>query len=271
MPSDEIDPKHLVNVTAESFETPALTHPLKFPVPYNETPAGQGNYSRAWNMIQYVFDLPNPRLFPPLAGVSSDDARVLDRYVHSAHELAEGSFLTFPIKLTIRFNQSDVWVENQNFPSNEIVRGFSVMFRQIYSDDELASFNKVTRILGRVNQAAGDEHIDLRNEHLRSWRRASGRMRANHLKVLVGRKQEDEHSISWGTLPQEDISPAQIISQYNYGDDIHWGKHRDAIDAFKSDPTFSANRRLDFFDAVEHLAHLYLGFGVLVGAARDEA
>ncbi len=257
-------------MSAASFETPALSHPLKFPVPYSDTAAGQGNYSRAWNMIQYVFDLPDPRSFPPLVEMSNDEARVLDRYVHSVRELADGSFLTFPIRLTIRFNQSDVWVENQNFPTNEVVRGFSVMFRQIYSDDEHASFNKVARILGKVNHAAGDGHADLRIDHLKAWRRASGMMRANHLKVLVGRKQEDEHSISWGTLPQEDHSPAQIISQYNYGDDIHWGKHRDAVAAFNSDPAFSANRRLDFFDAVEHLAHLYLGFGVLVKAAQGK-
>lgn len=268
MPSDAVDPKNLVTLSAASFETPALSHPLKFPVPYGDTAAGQGNTSRAWNMIQYVFDLPNPRLFPPLPEVSSDDARVLDRYVHSARELADGTFLTFPIRLTIRFNRGDVWVENQNFPSNEVVRGFSVMFRQIYSDGELASFNKVTRILGRVNQEAGDDHVSHRVEHLRAWRRASGMMRANHLKVLVGRKQEDEYSISWGSLPQEDRSPAEIISQYNYGDDIHWGKHRDAVAVFNSDPAFAASRRLDFFDAVEHLAHLYLGFGVLVRAAR---
>jgi hypothetical protein len=58
-----------------------------------------------------------------------------------------------------------------------------------------------------------------------------------------------------------------LISIYNYGDDIHWGEKRQQVAAWNEFPFDSAWTRMACFEAMNGLAHIYLGFAQLVDAA----
>ncbi len=50
-------------------------------------------------------------------------------------------------------------------------------------------------------------------------------------------------------------------------EDIHWGKRRDDLSALGVDDFNQAWARMHFFEAASGLAHLYMGFAVLVRSA----
>ena len=62
------------------------------------------------------------------------------------------------------------------------------------------------------------------------------------------------------------MSPVQVISAYQYGDLIHWDDDSKLV-AVANDPLLHARRRIDFLEAVVGLAHVYLGFSLVVQAA----
>jgi hypothetical protein len=135
------DDDEVMHLTAHSYETLAADHPLAFPVPFGQFQRAQG-FEQNWHYIHYVFDLPDPRTFPPLPHVlEAEDIAILRRYRDAARGPAEGSFLRHPIELSISFDQHSATPTTTNFPQAENIRGFSVLFRQIYEPNEPASFN----------------------------------------------------------------------------------------------------------------------------------
>ena len=167
-----------IQIRARSIETLAADHPIGFPPPFSAHSESPGAFEATWHLIQFVFGLPDPRAFPPLSEAAPPEAlAVLRRYTYAAAELAESAFLAHPTGVTV--NVLDDGVEEQierSFPPRENVRGFSVLFRQFYSDEEAASFKKVQSTLGLLNQQAADSSVDIRRDFLRSWGRAAGRL-----------------------------------------------------------------------------------------------
>ncbi|WP_134768591.1 hypothetical protein [Nocardioides sp. 1609] len=258
-----------VTLRASSFETLAADHPLAFPVPYGQMVSPSTVFEGVWHYLQYVFDFHNPADFVPIpAGVlTDDDRRTLERYLRCSRGLADGQFLRHPLKLEVSFGggREGTEVVGQDFPHAENIRGFSVLFRQLNENGEGASFHRAQTILRQAAQRADDDHTDLRIERITEWARAVGRLRAFQLHVLVGQRLVREGRYRHeGPFPGEEMSPAFLISRYNYGEDIHWGKHRDEVDALSHDPFMASWTRMLFFDAVAGLAHTFLGFSLLV-------
>ena len=259
-----------IQLRARSIETLAADHPIGFPSPLAEHSANPEAFEFNWHLIQFVFGLPDPRGFPPLtAAVPADTLTVLRRYTSAAAELAESAFLVHPSGVTV--NVLNGGLEEQigrSFPPRENVRGFSVLFRQFYSDEEAASFKKAQSKLGQLNQQTGDSSVDLRRDYLRSWGRAAGRLRGYSLKLLVAKRLEELGKIGPGPHANEHLpGPEMLISIYNYGDDIHWGEKRQQVAAWDASPFDSAWTRMACFEAMAGLARIYLGFAQLVDAA----
>ena len=67
----------------------------------------------------------------------------------------------------------------------------------------------------------------------------------------------------------EDVSPTSLISIFQYGDLIHWGKRGDDHKALMEQNSFFAQRdQMDYLESVIQLSHFYLGYSLLVRAAR---
>lgn len=255
-----------VRVTVRSFEILAADCPLSFGAPFSRAPGDHFEYW--WHLIQYAFELPDPRTFPPLQPLPPQPDRVvLDRYIAAASDLADSHTLHYPTKLTVEVHPERGEEKIvQSSPPNENIRGFSVLLRQFHSTGETASFNNVQRILRHANETSSDTERDNRTMHLRAWGRAAGQLRAFQLKVLVGRRLQDEGKFAKGP-PGDGQSPNMLISLFNYGEDIHWGRRREAVSTLNADAFHAAWTRMQFFEGVTGLAHVYLGFSLLVRQA----
>jgi hypothetical protein len=95
-----------------------------------------------------------------------------------------------------------------------------------------------------------------------------------NLRVRVGQRLQEDGRWPDGAFPGQSsdrvLGPEQLISAYQCGDLIHWGDKRSVLEAAAADPFESAWQRMLFLHAVGGLAHLYLGFAVLVQAAAPE-
>jgi hypothetical protein len=230
-----------------------------------------------WHLIQFVFNLPDPRAFPSFAQAISDDSLVvLRRYSAAAKDLAESAFLAHSTSVTVHVHDDGMGEEvEKSFPPKENVRGFSVLFRQFYANDEAASFKAVQGRLWELNKRADDELAEPRGEWLRAWGKAVGKLRGYSLKLLVGMQLQAQGRLPPGPRPNEHLpGPEMLISVYNYGEDIHWGEKRSQVAAWNESPFDSVWMRMACFEAMAGLAYVYLGFAQLVDAvtaAHDAA
>lgn len=60
-----------------------------------------------------------------------------------------------------------------------------MLFRQFYSDDEAASFDRARKTLGEVAAQIDEGERDRLLEQLKAWKKAAGRMRGRQLEMLV--------------------------------------------------------------------------------------
>ena len=262
-----------IPIQAVSFESLAADYPIGFPPPLAEHSANPEAFDFNWHLIQFVFNLPDPRSFPPMARpIPEDAAMVLRRYRDVAIDLAESAFLAHPTKVTVSMLGDDLDEQvEKSFPPKENIRGFSVLFRQFYSNEEAASFNGVQGTLRRLNNGVADDAVSMRNEQLTAWNRAAGKLRGFPLKLLVGKRLQEQGQLPAGPLPNEHLpAPEMLISIYSYGDDIHWGRQREQVAAYGKSTFDSAWTRMACFEAMVGLAYVYLGFAQIVDAAlRD--
>jgi hypothetical protein len=259
-----------IPIRAVSIETLAADHPIGFPPPFAEHSDDPEAFEANWHLIQFVFNLPDPRAFPPFSeAIPEDLLAVLRRYVSAAAELAESAFLAHPtgVTVTVLNNGLEEQIE-KSFPPGENVRGFSVLFRQFYANDEAASCKAVHNVLWRLNKQAADGWVDLRGEYLEARARAAGRLRGYSLKLLVSKRLAEVGRIGPGPHANEHLpGPEMLISTYSYGEDIHWGKQRGQVAAYGKSAFDSAWTRMACFEAMVGLTHIYLGFTQLVAAA----
>lgn len=254
-----------VAITAHSYETLALNTTLAYPAPYSSREGDHFDYW--WHLIQYAFDLPDPSTFPELP-ISAEDLPLVKRYCSAADDLAGSQFLAHPTQLSISFNENSHELVTKVYPPTENVRGFSVLLRQFHSNKETACFHKVQGALRRAcTLLPTATESQLASRHLGLWARAAGQARGTLIKVLVGRRLIERGLMGPGPVPAEDESPERLISLFNYGEDIHWGKRRDDLSALGVDDFTQAWARMNFFEAASGLAHLYMGFAVLARSA----
>jgi len=155
----------------------------------------------------------------------------------------------------------------------DVTVGFMVLLRQCYADDEEASFSKVRKVIERrLHDKSDVASLGV----LKAWRRAHGKLKTHSLEELV-----QEQLIADKRMPAEmpnpdgqmesavvraPAPPAQLLLTFWYGDQLHWGKNREALRALQSDPFDSATWDIAARQAALDLAHFYLGFALLVDA-----
>jgi hypothetical protein len=261
-----------IRVEARSFEWLATSKTtLRFPAPLASRAPDPSGFEFWWKMLEFVFALPAPGTFPPLPKPPKQaDSEVLERFIHTAEELAESSLLSGRNELTVNIGDSGLAesVETQ-FSTSEITRGFTTLFRQMHSKEKSdpARFLRVHEILRTTTERAKDDRSDERLGELDAWKKARASLLQENLKVRVGQKLRAEGQWPAGIPGEGEMSPQTLISAYQYGDLIHWGYHRDKLEAVKNDRFEEAMQRMSFLDAASGLSHLYMGFSLVVRSA----
>jgi len=258
-----------ITFTATEWRGTVLPQPLDFPPPYVENAKDQEGFSYWWQLIKYVFDLPDPHLFPPLSGFSAEERIVLLRYVAMCRELAESTVLSYEGGIEFKTKNGNVTFTADE-PPREAIRGTVVLFRQLASDDERASYSTVRKIIGRRIHEVVDEHSGQRDEWQRRWNRARAALMSGMLTAMADRKVIDSMGGSRDVpVPGEDVRPTELISLFQYGDLIHWDKQREAMGALVADDFMHKFRTLQFLEVIIQLSHVYLGYSILVRRALD--
>jgi hypothetical protein len=62
---------------------------------------------------------------------------------------------------------------------------------------------------------------------------------------------------------------SEIVSEYLYGEHLHWGKHAQTLEVRKNSEFQDAWMRIAFLETAKALSHLYFGFAVLVETATE--
>jgi hypothetical protein len=262
---------HLENVTfnVSTYRDTALPYPLAFPPPYADRSDKPLGYAHWWQYMQLVFDLPDPSKFPRLDSFSSEENLVLDRFMETCEELSEATILSHDTNMTITLNDGEPDIV-ANFPKKEAIRGAAVLFRQLNSPDELASYGKARNIISRHTREMADHDRDQRKEWQARWGRAAGKLNAQLLTAMADRKVLTQMGAHPDTpVVGEDVSPTTLISIFQYGDLIHWGRRGEDHRALMTQDSVLAQRdTMNYLESVIQLSHYYLGYSLLVRAAR---
>jgi hypothetical protein len=263
-----------VKITAKSFEWLAVsTTKLPYPHPLSEKAPNPEGFAFWWTMMETVFELPNPAEFPPFSlPPKTADRQVLERFIHAAEEISQSQLLSEGGGMTVNFTPDGIENVETDFVTSEITRGFTTLLRQMHSNEKSdpARFVRVLEILKQTNERGKDELMGERDRLLGLWRKARASLLQETLKVRVGQKLRDQGRMPPGIPGEGGMSPQTLITAYQYGDLIHWGHPRSVIEDIADDPFESAHQQMNFMEAVSGLAHLYMGFSVLVKAALRE-
>jgi hypothetical protein len=268
---DEGDQLHLKVHAPEKLITDRLEP--RFPPPFSDYVTMPQVFDFWWKQLDYVFGLADPRSFPPLpTPLSAGEHAIIRRYVRVAAELAESGVLnglgegfnvrwpygvTGPEEIETRFSRKDLQV------------GFAGLLRQCDSPKERAHFERVRGIIWAAVNTAQDDRHDERIKQLRAWSYAAKALHKKSLNQLVREKLAEE---GWRVFEyDEEHSPMQLLSFYNYGELLHWDRDRDVLGEFERDKYVESDRRLAYLEAGGALGHLYVGFGELARHAIGEA
>lgn len=267
MPDDEI------TIQARAFSDLIQDDPPRFDPPQlpGLTPHAAAYW---WRQIAYAFPVRDPRLFPAIGRgeFSVEQLEVLDRYLEAVRELGASEVLNGEHRINIGLDKDDGESVEAAFPKGENLRGFSVLFRQFYSDDETASFDNARKVLGETAVKVDDISHEQRLDDLKRWKKVHARMHGTQLEMLVLEQMVKDERIPPSALELHRQNPAYLISLYNYGDLIHFGRKREKLkEVISGGPVEENWTKMEFLISVAGLCHLYVGFGVLIEAALRTA
>jgi hypothetical protein len=266
----------LVTVTARSWEALAADEALRFPIPSTEAPGDAAAVDYWWRLIQYATDVQDPAQFAPF-NHDLDDALLAacDRYVRTARGVAGSVALNHGGGMTVRIGDDGLTETiDADLPPADAVAGFAALLRHFYSPEEKASFRAVSNLLNRENTLRADDRSTTRAAALKAWQEIEGRSRRRSIQ-----NQAIQRLIVNGVAPRDpDLEtypdpapPEEIISDYFYGDHLHWGRKAAVVDQRATDPFTDAYFRTAFLNAAAGLAHIYIGFAALVETATSTA
>jgi hypothetical protein len=239
---------------------------LNFAPPFATLASNAEGFNFWWMQMQYVFDLPNPHRFPKLRIADCGDAKRLRRYERVCEELAQSTLLSYNGGFTLSWKQGDdaPRVET-DAPPVEVIRGVCATFRQVASDNELASYTSVRKIIGAAIEVQDDEHRDQRREWQKRWNRARGQLNMFSLKYLAESKIHAElgHRSPGESATDADARPLALIKKFQYGDLLHWGDTRDDLEDLQQDAVQYAIAFHQFLTSVIQLSHFYLGYACI--------
>lgn len=254
-----------------------VRRPLRFEPPLIEISLAPDGFRFWWSQIEAIFDIGDPREFPAFPAaptLPAEERSTLDRYVAKSRELAASAALNADGGISVEIsddNQTET--VHVDLPAPDLVAGFAALFRQFYAPDERASFRAVSGLLMRRAKEVQDDDSAARVEELKRWGKAAGKLRMFSVERLAHEKLIDEgrfpafEEITAGTYPDPE-NPQQVISTFFYGEHLHWGEDKAAIIQQRKEDAFEdARSKLFFLQAASGLAHLYLGYSVLISAA----
>ncbi len=173
--------------------------------------------------------------------------------------------------VTFRIGEDGEALVETTKSSRESLRGFIVLFRQLYANDETASYHDVVGIISKAIKATNDEDRELRDDIIRPWRRAHGLLMQQRIEAIVARKFVNSEYIGQGDspvpIPFEHARPTELISRYMYGDLVHFGSKRDALKSIGASELEIELDYMNFLEAATGLSHFYLGFSRLLARA----
>lgn len=266
-----------IEVKAVAFSHLVQSRELKWQPPMRELLQDPSAADFVWRRLQYVFPLPDPATFPAVdLQLEPGDEPACRRFVAQARDLAGTSLMSAKetLNVTIPDQPGEAEVVETDFSAKDITAGFMVLFRQCYSHDDEASFLRVAKALGAALHRAG--RADLA-QIVKQWRKAQALLRRKTLEELVQEQLIEDGQMparsqapngSWNSnVVRPPDTPHNLLTQHWYGDQIHWGSHREAISALSADPFKAALSDFTAREAAADLAHIYLGFAVLVERA----
>ena len=261
----------MVTLKAESTQGYVVrTRALRFPAPMVDQAQNPKAFEYWWSQLGFVFDLEDPSLGVPVDRLlNADEERVLQRYVATAKILARSALLSASDRVTFSVaGPSEKGSVEASFSAPDQVAGFAAYFRQLYDNDEPASFQRAMAIL---LDPLGSRGASVVNETaLRRWSFAVRELHRKPMELLILESLSEVGE--WSPLSDTDRlgfadqRPERIISQYLYGDAIHWGKHAEVLEERKLSEFEDARMRMSFLEATAALGHVYIGFAVLVEA-----
>lgn len=243
----------------------------RFTPPYAELATDPNAFLFQWAKLTYAFGLSDPAEFPALpTALSAKDSASVERYIHACQELAGYSLLSTDGGLSINVVNGEVKDLNVEGPPKESLRGFAVLFRQMHSDnDEPASYTVVKNILGTASRSADDGLADTRLDFIKRWNGARAKLLQFTLTDIARSKLYSARSAQAEfTDIKCEHSPMQLISLFNYGEYIHWGKRRDDHRSAFENPVLGALLEFQYHESLVGLSHFYLGFAKVLEAAR---
>jgi hypothetical protein len=245
---------------------------LPFQPPMIEESSHGEAFDFHWRVLDYIFGLPDPREFPALGGPLPDEEQeVVNRYVRTARDLAGSGVLNAAGEgLTVQL-EDETDAEHVKLKLSERDRqvGFAALLRHCDSKNERASFPSVADILWRATERESGVQSE-RQEVLKAWRRAVGKLHGKSMDQLLREKLADEEGM--GVLAYEEVdSPNLLLSAFDYGDLLHWDRKRAVVAEWEQDEFLGGERRLAFLTAAAALAHVYIGFAVLAETATSRA
>jgi hypothetical protein len=229
---------------------------------------GPENGDITWRRLQYVFRLPDPHAFPPL-GVTwnADESEMLSQYVRHAEKLAGASLLGASDTVTVHIADDNTGEEiDAKLSAEDVWTGFGTMLRQCYDPNEEASFARVRKLLANTLYERSDTD---RGGVIRQWRKAQTALAQKALEEHV-----QERMIEDGLMPGPEIvqgpeSPHQLLDAFWNGRQIHWGDQREKLAYLQRDAFHAAWSEIWTRQAANDLAHIYIGFAVLVRKAAS--
>lgn len=257
-----------VTIHSIPYQDSIHPYPLKFDPPLIGYATGESNgFAHHWEKLTYAFDLPDPSDFPQLP-LEPEDRDILQRFVSVCHDLAGYSVINDEAALRLSSTGGGNWSVKADLPSREAFGGTSVALRQLHSNQEPASFDKVEGRLFKATRLL-DQHVQSRLRSIMSqWVDARGQLMNHTLPTVVCQKLSGAppgHPISF-----RDVNPEDLLLTFNYGDTIHWGDRRERLVELTADPYYEAYYKDAVVISIAGLAHLYFGFSTLARRALGE-
>lgn len=263
-----------MEISGPSFHILANDTVLTFSPPMIDVAQNPDGFVYHWKQLQRVFNLPDPAAFPPLGGnvLRAEGRELVERYVDSAKGLAASSLIGTNAKVQLSpDSEGKPRITISDFPTREVVSGFSVMFRQLYSTEEPTHLNNVAKVVGLANEQANDGATAERRLRMKAWTAAHRRLQGYSLDTLLGLQLEKEGKWASCMTPRlHDLNPQQLISIYLNGDLVHWdAEKRRHLAAFRGEDEIGTARELDYLKVIITISHIFIGFAVLVQAATS--
>ncbi|MDE1675186.1 hypothetical protein [Nocardia gipuzkoensis] len=264
--------RNTVELKATPVEDTIHPRPLGFDPPLQQHgKAGAKGFRHYWEMLDYVFGLPDPNAFPqiPLQG---DDRALVQRYITMSRRLAGFSLINDDTTLSVGRHpgtEEDWYVRVLGFPADESFLGASAAFRQLHNDGEPASFSNAHNALFKVMKSLPEDQQKVLQETVPLWRSARGKLMNHTIQTLTALKASNatlDNPVSFGN-----INPDELIRTFNYGDSLHFGDGKDQLDNLLADPFHEAYYKYGALISIVGLSHFYFGFAVLLDSALGGA